>query len=257
MFNVDKMVANAQYNASGTNHLNWLNVQRMQYSSWEDTQDDTQTDSGFGVDGFTLFGRVYTYMFECYIPLQWHAADIWHTGKQIIGYNTSCWYYNGMVRQKQYIFTPSGNNTQTSYFVELRQPRRVNPDVLIPSPDDSRDQDIILCAGDRALSHVAYPLRGTQLVTEIWNLTSWILLLVSRLKNTSIRFHRQCFPLALESLQLSGFVGKLFSRSWWRTSKKSHHHIYEFWVLDYTPFMFMPPANVKTLLLSSDYLNRS
>ena len=55
-----------------------------------------------------------------------------------------------------------------------------------------------------------YPLRGTQLVTEIWRLTSWILLSVSWLKSTSIRFHRQCFPLVLENLQLSGFIGKLF-----------------------------------------------
>ena len=69
------------------------------------------------------------------------------------------------------------------------------------------------------------PLWGTQLVTEIWRLTSWILLSVSRLKSTSIRFHRQCFPLVLENLQLSSFVGKPFSRSCWRISKKSHHQI--------------------------------
>ena len=54
-----------------------------------------------------------------------------------------------------------------------------------------------------------YPLRGTQLGTEYWRLTSWILLSVSRLKSTSIRFYRQCFPLVLENLQLYGFVGKL------------------------------------------------
>ena len=71
------------------------------------------------------------------------------------------------------------------------------------------------------------PLRGTQLVTEIWRLTSWILLSVSRLKSTSIQFRRQCFPLVLENLQLSGLVGKCFSRSCWRTSKKSRHQIYE------------------------------
>ena len=55
-----------------------------------------------------------------------------------------------------------------------------------------------------------YPLRGTKLVTEIWRLTSWILLSVSRLKSTSIRFHRKCFPLMLENLQLSGFVVNFF-----------------------------------------------
>ena len=88
---------------------------------------------------------------------------------------------------------------------------------------------------------VVYPLRGTQLVTEIWRLTSWILLSVSWLKSTSIRFHRQCFPLVLENLQLSGFVGKLFSRSCWRTSKK----VAPSDIRDYTQFIFMPMCSKR------------
>ena len=67
MYNEGKMVAYAQYNASGTNQSNWLNAQRLDYSSWGDIHGTTQTDSTFGVDGFSESRRVCASIIYIYI----------------------------------------------------------------------------------------------------------------------------------------------------------------------------------------------
>ena len=104
---------------------------------------------------------------------------------------------------------------------------------------------------------IVYPVRDTQLVTEILRPTSWILLSVSRLKSTSIRFHRQCFPLVLENIQLSGFVGKLFPVCVGEPPKSRTIRFTgpEYWTT--RSVFFMSTANVNALLQNYDHLNRS